>query len=129
MEYLYDTALDYHKFFALLVFVMSVIHLFLTQFGSGEGYVKRIRLFLPAYYATLAMLCVTGAVILPIFDFKMSFSVVFMMIAFIVMIGLGAMGYKRLKMAWVSKNLEIYKKDMRVILAVNLALILLASFI
>ncbi|PSM52177.1 putative membrane protein [Campylobacter blaseri] len=129
MMELYETSLSLHKFFALLVFLMSILHLILTQFGEGPKYAKRIRLFLPAYYSVMAMLFVTGANLLPILRFNFSYSVIVMIIVFIVMIGFGAIGFKALKRAYYTKNYSPFKKKMRNLIMINLIIILIASYI
>ncbi|CZE46037.1 hypothetical protein [Campylobacter geochelonis] len=129
MQELYEMSLSLHKFFVWVVFGLSVLHLVLSQVGSGMGYVKRIRLLLPLYYACLAAVLITGAVILPVLKFELSYSVIIMIIAFIAMIGIGAMGYKKLKRAYFRQEIPEYKKKIRVLIGINLALILVASFV
>lgn len=129
MSELYDMSLTLHKFFALLLFGLSIFHLILTQFGEGAKYAKRIRLFLPTYYSVMAMLFTTGATLLPILKFQLSLSIVVMIVVFVAMIAIGAIGFKALKKAYYTKNYPPFKKKMRVLIGVNLIIILIASYI
>lgn len=129
MEDLYNISISLHRFFAICAFVLSIIHIYLTQFGQGAKYVKKIRFFLPTYYSFLAALFMTGITILPILKFQLTFQIIFMLIAFAIMIFLGVLGYKFLKIAWATKRFDTYKKQMRIIIGINLALILIASFV
>ncbi|MBP5778984.1 MAG: hypothetical protein J6W17_03415 [Campylobacter sp.] len=130
MQELYTTALALHKFFVVFFGVLLLIYLFLAHYGNGENaYIKRIRLFLPFFYTILACLIFTGTLLLPILEFKFNYKIIFMIVAVIAIIALSAIGYKRLKMAYFTKDFDLYKKQISKIIIVNLILILIASFI
>ena len=67
--------------------------------------------------------------ILPILEFKFNYKIIFMIVAVIAIIALSAIGYKRLKMAYFTKDFNLYKKQISKIIIVNLILILIVSFI
>lgn len=161
MDYLYQSALGFHKFFALAAAILTIIYLIFTQLKiddaaaefcprgkalnsavsapqaenlkqksrSGLRFLRRIRLFLPIYYATLAALIISGSVMLPVLRFDLSFKIYFMAIGSLAMIALSAASYKRLKIAYLSQNFAPYQRKMRVILGLSLAIILIASVI
>ncbi|WP_298024231.1 hypothetical protein [uncultured Campylobacter sp.] len=161
MDYLYQSALSFHKFFALAAAILTIIYLIFTQLKidaaaaefrprsealnsaasapqaenlkqksrSGLRFLRRIRLFLPIYYATLAALIISGSVMLPVLRFDLSFRIYFMAAAALAMIILSAVSYKRLKIAYLSQNFAPYQRKMRVILGLSLAIILIASVI
>ena len=160
MDYLYQSALGFHKFFALAAAILTIIYLIFTQLKidaaaefrprsealnsaastpqaanlkqksrSGLRFLRRIRLFLPIYYATLAALIISGSVMLPVLRFDLSFKIYFMAAAALAMIAFSAVSYKRLKIAYLSQNFAPYQRKMRVILGLNLAMILIASVI
>lgn len=159
MDYLYQSALGFHKFFALATAILTIIYLIFTQLKidaaefcprsealnsavsapqaenlkqksrSGLRFLRRIRLFLPIYYATLAALIISGSVMLPVLRFDMSFKIYFMAVGSLAMIALSAVSYKRLKIAYLSQNFAPYQRKMRLILGLSLAIILIASVI
>nr|WP_314794491.1 hypothetical protein [uncultured Campylobacter sp.] len=161
MDYLYQSALGFHKFFALAAAILTIIYLIFTQLKidaaaaefrhrsealnfaasapqaenlkqksrSGLRFLRRIRLFLPIYYATLAALIISGSVMLPVLRFDLSFKIYFMAVGSLAMIALSVVSYKRLKIAYLSQNFAPYQRKMRVILGLSLAIILIASVI
>ena len=130
MQELYSTALALHKFFVVFFGILLPVYLFLTRYGNGENaYIKRIRLFLPFFYTILACLIFTGALLLPVLEFKFNYKIIFMIIATIAIIALSAIGYKRLKMAYFTKDFATYKRQILKIIIINLILILIVSFI
>ena len=160
MDYLYQSALGFHKFFALAAAILTIIYLIFTQlkidaaaefcprkealnFAAsapqaenlkqksrfGLRFLRRIRLFLPIYYATLAALIISGSVMLPVLRFDLSFKIYFMAVGSLAMIALSAVSYKRLKIAYLSQIFAPYQRKMRVILGLSLAIILIASVI
>ena len=160
MDYLYQSAFGFHKFFALAAAILTIIYLIFTQLKidaaaefrprkealnsavsapqaenlkqksrSGLRFLRRIRLLLPIYYATLAALIISGSVMLPVLRFDMSFKIYFMAVGSLAMIALSAVSYKRLKIAYLSQNFAPYQRKMRVILGLSLAIILIASVI
>ena len=159
MDYLYQSALGFHKFFALTAAILTIIYLIFTQLKidaaefcprgkalnsaasapqagnlkqksrSGLRFLRRIRLFLPIYYSCIAALIISGSVMLAVLRFDLSFRIYFMAAAALAMIILSAASYKRLKIAYLSQNFAPYQRKMRVILGLSLAIILIASVI
>lgn len=159
MDYLYQSALGFHKFFALAAAILTIIYLIFTQLKidaaefcprskalnsaasapqagnlkqksrSGLRFLRRIRLFLPIYYSCIAALIISGSVMLAVLRFDLSFRIYFMAAAALAMIILSAASYKRLKIAYLSQNFTPYQRKMRVILGLNLVIILIASVI
>ena len=160
MDYMYQSALGFHKFFVLATAILTIIYLIFTQLNidaatefrpcgkalnsaasapqagnlkqksrSGLRFLRRIRLFLPIYYTTLAALIISGSVMLPVLRFDLSFKIYFMAVGSLAMIALSAASYKRLKIAYLSQNFAPYQRKMRLILGLNLAIILIASVI
>ena len=160
MDYLYQSALGFHKFFALATAILTIIYLIFTQLKidavaefrprkealnsavsapqaenlkqksrSGLRFLRRVRLFLPIYYTTLAALIISGSVMLAVLRFDLSFKIYFMAVGSLAMIALSAVSYKRLKIAYLSQSFAPYQRKMRVILGLNLAIILIASVI
>ena len=157
MDYLYQSALGFHKFFALAAAILTIIYLIFTQLKidaaefcsrgkalnpavsapqagnlkqksrSGLRFLRRIRLFLPIYYSCIAALVISGSVMLAVLRFDLSFRIYFMAAAALAMIALSAVSYKRLKIAYLSQNFAPYQRKMRVILGLSLAIILIAS--
>ena len=130
MQELYTTALALHKFFVVFFAVLLPVYLFLTRYGNGENaYIKRIRLFLPFFYTILACIIFTGAVLLPVLEFKLNYKIILMIIAVIAIIATNAIDYKKLKKAYFTKNFDLYKREIAKIIITNLILILIVSFI
>ena len=130
MQELYSMALILHKFFALFFGVLLLVYLFLTRNGNGQNaYIKRIRLFLPFFYTILACLIFTGALLLPVLEFKFNYKIALMIVASVIIIALSAIGYKRLKKAYFTKDFALYKNQILKIIAINLILVLIVSFI
>ena len=130
MQELYTTALALHKFFVVFFGILLPVYLFLTRYGNGENaYIKRIRLFLPFFYTILACLIFTGALLLPVLEFKFNYKIALMIVASVIIIALSAIGYKRLKKAYFTKDFTLYKNQILKIIAINLILVLIVSFI
>ena len=164
MGYMVESALAFHKFFALVLGIFTVIYLILTRLKidknfkfytlnlavqngivkfpalrnlrlikakkklfNGRKYLARIRKFLPIYYSVLAALITTGSVMLP--SLGLSAKTVLMSVGTVAIIGLCAVGYKRLKRAFLGQNFKIYKAQMGKILSIIFAIILIVSFI
>ena len=159
-----ENALAFHKFFALVLGILTIIYLILTRLKidknfkfytlktavqngvvkfpglrnlrtikakkklfNGRKYLARIRKFLPIYYSVLAALITTGSVMLP--SLGLSSGVVMMSVGTVAIIALCAVGYKRLKRAFLGQNFEIYRVGILKILTIIFAIILIVSFI
>ena len=88
---------------------------------------KRIRLFLPTYYAFLAAMMLTGLLLMSVFYFYPSLKALVMIAVWTLLIGLGAMESKRLKTAMKTKNFAVFRAKMRLKIAADFVLILIAS--
>ena len=163
MEYMFASALGFHKFFAFVFGALTIVYFALTRLKTdknikfytlnsaekngvvkfptlrnlrgikarkklfnGRKYLARIRKFLPVYYAVLAAIVTTGAVMLPVIA---SVSVGLMCVGAVCIMGLCAVGYKRLKRAFLGQKFEIYRAQIAKILGAIFAIILIVSFI
>ena len=125
---LYELARSIHIGLAFALLALVAAHFCLINFGiNSPAYAKRIRLFLPAYYAFLAAMMLTGLLLMSVFYFYPSFKALVMIALWVLLIGLGAMEFKRLKTAIKTKNFVDFRAKMRLKIAADLLLILIAS--
>ena len=82
---------------------------------------------MPAYYAFLAAMMLTGLLLMSVFYFYPSFKALAMIAIWVILIGLGAMEFKRLKAAIKTKNFAAFRAKMRLKIAADFVLILIAS--
>lgn len=125
---LYELARSIHIGLAFTLLALVAAHFCLINFGvNSPAYAKRIRLFLPAYYAFLAAMMLTGLLLMSVFYFYPSFKALAMIAVWVILIGLGAMEFKRLKAAIKTKNFAAFRAKMRLKIAADFILILIAS--
>ena len=125
---LYELARSIHIGLAFTLLALVAAHFCLINFGvNSPTYAKRIRLFLPTYYAFLAAMMLTGLLLMSVFYFYPSFKALVMIAVWALLIGLGAMEFKRLKMAINTKNFADFRAKMRLKIAADFVLILIAS--
>ena len=125
---LYELARFIHIGLAFTLLALVAAHFCLINFGvNSPAYAKRIRLFLPAYYAFLAAMMLTGLLLMSVFYFYPSFKALAMIAVWVILIGLGAMEFKRLKAAIKTKNFAAFRAKMRLKIAADFVLILIAS--
>lgn len=125
---LYELARSIHIGLAFTLLALVAAHFCLINFGvNSPAYAKRIRLFLPAYYAFLAAMMLTGLLLMSVFYFYPSFKALAMIAIWVILIGLGAMEFKRLKAAIKTKNFAAFRAKMRLKIAADFVLILIAS--
>lgn len=125
---LYELARFIHIGLAFTLLALVAAHFCLINFGvNSPAYAKRIRLFLPAYYAFLAAMMLTGLLLMSVFYFYPSFKALAMIAVWVILIGLGAMEFKRLKTAMKTKNFAALRAKMRLKIAADFVLILIAS--
>jgi len=125
---LYELARSIHIGLAFTLLALVAAHFCLINFGVNSlAYAKRIRLFLPTYYAFLAAMMLTGLLLMSVFYFYPSFKALVMIALWVLLIGLGAMEFKRLKTAIKTKNFVDFRAKMRLKIAADLLLILIAS--
>ena len=128
LSQLYELARSIHIGLAFTLLALVAAHFCLINFGvNSPAYAKRIRLFLPAYYAFLAAMMLTGLLLMSVFYFYPSFKALAMIAIWVILIGLGAMEFKRLKAAIKTKNFAAFRAKMRLKIAADFILILIAS--
>ena len=128
LSQLYELARFIHIGFAFTLLALVAAHFCLINFGvNSPAYAKRIRLFLPAYYAFLAAMMLTGLLLMSVFYFYPSLKALVMIAVWVILIGLGAMEFKRLKAAIKTKNFAAFRAKMRLKIAADFVLILIAS--
>ncbi len=128
LSQLYELARSIHIGLAFTLLALVAAHFCLINFGvNSPAYAKRIRLFLPAYYAFLAAMMLTGLLLMSVFYFYPSFKALAMIAVWVILIGLGAMEFKRLKTAIKTKNFAAFRAKMRLKIAADFVLILIAS--
>ena len=128
LSQLYELARSIHIGLAFTLLALVAAHFCLINFGvNSPAYAKRIRLFLPAYYAFLAAMMLTGLLLMSVFYFYPSFKALAMIAIWALLIGLGAMEFKRLKAAIKTKNFAAFRAKMRLKIAADFVLILIAS--
>lgn len=125
---LYELARSIHIGLAFTLLALVAAHFCLINFGvNSPAYAKRIRLFLPTYYAFLAAMMLTGLLLMSVFYFYPSLKAIVMIAVWVLLIGLGAMEFKRLKTAIKTKNFVDFRAKMRLKIAADFVLILIAS--
>ena len=128
LSQLYELARSIHIGLAFTLLELVAAHFCLINFGvNSPAYAKRIRLFLPAYYAFLAAMMLTGLLLMSVFYFYPSLKALVMIAVWVILIGLGAMEFKRLKAAIKTKNFAAFRAKMRLKIAADFVLILIAS--
>ena len=128
LSQLYELARSIHIGLAFTLLALVAAHFCLINFGvNSPAYAKRIRLFLPAYYAFLAAMMLTGLLLMSVFYFYPSLKALAMIAVWVILIGLGAMEFKRLKTAIKTKNFAAFRAKMRLKIAADFVLILIAS--
>ena len=128
LSQLYELARSIHIGLAFTLLALVAAHFCLINFGvNSPAYAKRIKLFLPAYYAFLAAMMLTGLLLMSVFYFYPSFKALVMIAVWVILIGLGAMEFKRLKAAIKTKNFAAFRAKMRLKIAADFVLILIAS--
>lgn len=128
LSQLYELARSIHIGLAFMLLALVATHFCLINFGvNSPAYAKRIRLFLPAYYAFLAAMMLTGLLLMSVFYFYPSFKALAMIAVWVILIGLGAMEFKQLKAAIKTKNFAAFRAKMRLKIAADFVLILIAS--
>jgi hypothetical protein len=93
------------------------------------GYIKRLMLFLPTYYVFMAFIFFTGMLNLAILHFSMSLSIWVMIVCWIGLIPLGAIGFKRLKAVRVNKEFGKFKRFMAIKIICEMIIIGFGTFI
>lgn len=136
MNETYELSLSLHRFFAQILVVLTIIYfvLVILKFNANDKlqtlkYIRRIRLFLPIYYAFFVAILTTGAFNFAVLNFSLNFRIFAMCVGLILMIIFSAKAYKALKSAYFNQNFKTYRLKMAKFLGLNLAIILFVSFV
>ena len=129
MEYVFTEALKFHAFFAYVFTALTLVLGGLVALRQTKKYVRRIRLFLPTYYAIGAAIFTTGGLLWAIQNFALNFGVIFMIFAFLGAIGLNAIGFKKLKIAYKTGDFRAYKFTLAKLLSSVMVLLIGACLV
>lgn len=126
----YLFSLDLHLFFIKIILFFMLLHLLLVWLPNKNfSYIKRLMFFLPAYYCVLACIIFSGFLNLAFLHFSMDFSIGLMLFASVVLIILGAKGFKKLKAFRTNKNLRNFRIFMSVKILLEMLVITLTIII
>lgn len=128
MNEVYDMSMTLHILFSKVLLFLLVLHLILVFIGdtSKFGYIKRLMFFLPTYYSVIAFIFFTGMLNLAIVHFSLSWQILVMIVCWILLIGFGAIGFKRLKNVRITKEFDKFKRFMAVKIFAEMILIVLS---
>lgn len=131
MSETYALSASLHLGFIKIILGLLFIHLGLVFIGdtSKFAYIKRLMLFLPTYYVFMAFIFFTGMLNLAILHFSMSVSIWIMIVCWILLIPLGAAGFKRLKAVRLNKEFGKFKRFMAIKIIAEMVIIGFGTFI
>ena len=125
---LFELAKCIHLYVVFIIAALILVHFCLVNFNvNSPSYAKKIKLFLPAYYSFLAVIALTGLLLMSVFYFTPNIRSTTMIAAFFLLIGFGAMEFKWLKRAITNKNFTDFRKKARIKIEADFILILIAS--
>lgn len=126
----YILSLDLHLFFVKLILIFMLAHLVLVWLKNKNfTYIKRLMFFLPAYYCVLACIVFSGFLNLALLHFSMNASIVAMLVASVVLIILGAKGFKKLKALRINNNIKNFRIFMSVKILLEMLVIIITTII
>lgn len=126
----YILSLDLHLFFVNLILIFMLAHLVLVWLKNKNfAYIKRLMFFLPAYYCVLACIVFSGFLNLALLHFSMNASIVAMLVASVVLIILGAKGFKKLKALRINNNIKNFRIFMSVKILLEMLVIIITTII
>lgn len=126
----YILSLDLHLFFVKLILIFMLAHLVLVWLKNKNfAYIKRLMFFLPAYYCVLACIVFSGFLNLALLHFSMNASIVAMLVASVVLIILGAKGFKKLKASRINNNIKNFRIFMSVKILLEMLVIIITTII
>ena len=126
----YILSLDLHLFFVKLILIFMLAHLVLVWLKNKNfAYIKRLMIFLPAYYCVLACIVFSGFLNLALLHFSMNASIVAMLVASVVLIILGAKGFKKLKALRINNNIKNFRIFMSVKILLEMLVIIITTII
>lgn len=126
----YILSLDLHLFFIKLILIFMLAHLVLVWLKNKNfAYIKRLMFFLPAYYCVLACIVFSGFLNLALLHFSMNASIVAMLVASVVLIILGAKGFKKLKALRINNNIKNFRIFMSIKILLEMLVIIITTII
>lgn len=126
----YILSLDLHLFFVKLILIFMLAHLVLVWLKNKNfAYIQRLMFFLPAYYCVLACIVFSGFLNLALLHFSMNASIVAMLVASVVLIILGAKGFKKLKALRINNNIKNFRIFMSVKILLEMLVIIITTII
>ena len=126
----YILSLDLHLFFVKLILIFMLAHLVLVWLKNKNfAYIKRLMFFLPAYYCVLACIVFSGFLNLALLHFSMNASIVAMLVASVVLIILGAKGFKKFKALRINNNIKNFRIFMSVKILLEMLVIIITTII
>ncbi len=126
----YILSLDLHLFFVKLILIFMLAHLVLVWLKNKNfAYIKRLMFFLPAYYCVLACIVFSGFLNLALLHFSMNASIVAMLLASVVLIILGAKGFKKLKALRINNNIKNFRIFMSIKILLEMLVIIITTII
>lgn len=126
----YILSLDLHLFFVKLILIFMLVHLVLVWLKNKNfAYIKRLMFFLPAYYCVLACIVFSGFLNLALLHFSMNASIVAMLVASVVLIILGAKGFKKLKALRINNNIKNFRIFMSIKILLEMLVIIITTII
>lgn len=126
----YILSLDLHLFFVKLILIFMLAHLVLVWLKNKNfAYIKRLMFFLPAYYCVLACIVFSGFLNLALLHFSMNASIVAMLVASVVLIILGAKGFKKLKALRINNNIKNFRIFMSIKILLEMLVIIITAII
>lgn len=126
----YILSLDLHLFFVKLILIFMLAHLVLVWLKNKNfAYIKRLMFFLPAYYCVLACIVFSGFLNLALLHFSMNASIVAMLVASVVLIILGAKGFKKLKALRINNNIKNFRIFMSIKILLEILVIIITTII
>lgn len=126
----YILSLDLHLFFVKLILIFMLAHLVLVWLKNKNfAYIKRLMFFLPAYYCVLACIVFSGFLNLALLHFSMNASIVAMLVASVVLIILGAKGFKKLRALRINNNIKNFRIFMSIKILLEMLVIIITTII
>ncbi len=126
----YILSLDLHLFFVKLILIFMLAHLVLVWLKNKNfAYIKRLMFFLPAYYCVLACIVFSGFLNLALLHFSMNAGIVAMLVASVVLIILGAKGFKKLKALRINNNIKNFRIFMSIKILLEMLVIIITTII
>lgn len=105
MDQMLGMSLGLHVGFAIIVLVVAIGHVGMILSAKEYKWLfGKIHWWIPAYYFLLSAMFFTGLIAWTVLHFKLSFWVVIMLLAWMLMLGGSIMAYKRFKLTKTSSN-------------------------